>query len=142
VGRTVQQRLQPESFSNEQCSDALRSVKLVTGDREQVDTERFHIDENLPDRLGGIGVENNASLATKMGNLIDGLNRSHFIVGMHNGDKNRFRSDRAANVIRIDPTKSIDGNRSDVGAESFNEPAWFEHSRVLDLAGYDMGPPT
>lgn len=77
-------------------------------------------------------MKNDAPLATNAGDLFNWLNRSDFIIGVHHRYEKCLRTDRTANIVRIDPAKSIHANQGHGSAESFNEPARFEHGRMFN----------
>src|SRR5262245_8577451 len=88
VPRPVDERLQQGAATNIKRADSLWRIDFMTGNAEQVDTERVHIGGNLPDRLCSVGVEDNAALAGDAAHLDDGLDRPHLVVGMHDADEN------------------------------------------------------
>ena len=46
-----------------QRPDALRGIQLVPGDRQQIDAQLAHVHRHLAERLGGVGVDQDAALA-------------------------------------------------------------------------------
>src|SRR5262245_16224220 len=63
----------------------------------------------------------NAVLPCDRRNLLDWLDRSRLIVGMHNADQNRACIDRAPDRIWIDLPRAIDLYVADFGAEPFEK---------------------
>ncbi len=57
-------RFDDHAVAKKQRTDSLRGVKLVTGDRHEVDPEFTDIDRHLAHRLRRIGVDHNAPSAT------------------------------------------------------------------------------
>ena len=63
VARAVDQRLEPHAAAHVQRTDALGGIELVAGDRQQIDAELVDVGGDLADRLGRVGVEQDAVLA-------------------------------------------------------------------------------
>src|SRR6266567_6636646 len=72
-------------------------------------------------------------------NLFDWLNRADFVVGMHYGDKECARSQGAANIVRIDSSKSISPQVFNRRTKPFEEPTGINYRRMFHLRGNDMG---
>ena len=53
-------------------ADALGSVDLVAGERQQVDVVCDHVDRNFADRLRGVGVEQDAALLADLADFATG----------------------------------------------------------------------
>jgi hypothetical protein len=109
VAGAVEQRFQHNAFSNEQCSDALGCVELVSGDRKQVDAQRVYVGGDLSDRLSGIGVAEHTVLTCDPSDFRDRLNRPNLIVRMHDRDEGGIWANGPRNRSWINATMSIDG---------------------------------
>jgi hypothetical protein len=73
--------------------------------------------------------------------FFDRLDGANFIVGVHDADDDRARSDRPAQVIGIDAPESIYRQVSCPGAEAFKKSAWLNDRRVFDPGGDDVIAP-
>ena len=81
--------------ANVKRADSLGTVKLVGGDRGQVNVVLNHVERNLANRLHRVGVEQHAALVTDRANLADGLQRANLVVGGHDRDQNGLVIDGA-----------------------------------------------
>src|SRR5262249_4694370 len=88
----------------EQGPDALGSMNLVCGHRVQIDAELFDIDRNLSRRLHTVGMEIDIRLGGNLADFGDWLDRSDFIVRVHDRDENRVPPDSPSNIVRINQT--------------------------------------
>ena len=50
---------------------------------KQVDARLAHVDRDLADGLGGVGVEERSVLAGDVGQLVDGLQHAGLVIGGH-----------------------------------------------------------
>jgi hypothetical protein len=107
-------------------------VKLVAGDGEQVASDLVDIDRNLSRRLHGVGVEVNVGFGRNLSNLGDGLDNARLVVGEHDRDQLRIRSDRALHIRRIDQAAAIHRNVGDF-APAFRLPDACRHSGRRDV---------
>ena len=96
VSGPVNERLQLDATAYEQRADTLGRVKLVSGDREQIDAEPVHVSRNLADRLSGVGMEEHAMFAGDARALLNRLDGAHLVVGVHDADEDRARRDGPA----------------------------------------------
>ncbi len=60
-----------------------------------------------------------------------GLDHADFVVGVHDGDQDRFRRDGAAQVVEIDAAVLVHGQVGDFVAVLFQALAGVEHGLVL-----------
>ena len=81
---------------------ALGAVNLVRGERNHVQIVFLHVDRNFSGRLHAVGMEQDALFLGNLADFLDGLDHADFVVGVHDGDQNRFRGDGAAQVVKID----------------------------------------
>ena len=138
----MNQRFERDATANEQHADALRGVQLVPGDREQIDAEISNIDGDFAERLGGIGVHEDAVLPADGGDLPNRLERADLVVRVHHGDESRARHDRSANGVRIDAAKAIDRQNCDLCAEPAKEFERLKRGGMLDGGGDEVLPGT
>ncbi len=89
----VNQRFERDATAYKQRADTLWRVKLVSGDRKQIDPEPIHVSCNLADRLSGVGMEENTMFAGDARALRNRLNGTHLVVGVHDADEDRARRD-------------------------------------------------
>ena len=123
-----------------QRANALGRVKLVSGDRQQVDAEPVHVGGNLAGRLRRVGVEEHAVLAGDARALFDRLDRANLVVGVHDADEDRARRDGLSEVVGIDAAAAVHGQIRCAGAQACEKPARCDDGRVLDLRGDDVVP--
>ena len=114
----------------------------MTGDGEQIDAERFHIGFDFSDRLSGICVTQHTVLVCDPGDLRDGLNGSHLVVGVHHGNQRGRRSNRVPDVVGIDQPKPVDGEPGNFSAQPLDKPTWFQNGGMFDPADDDVKRPS
>src|SRR5712671_5841351 len=88
--------------TNVERTDTFGSIDLVAGYREQVNVVLLDVDRDFANRLHTIDREDDAVF---LGNLADFRHRiddANLIVGVHDGDQNRFRRNRFTHVFRVD----------------------------------------
>src|SRR5882757_6047727 len=76
--------------TNVESTDALRSVDLVAGNREQVDVVLLDVDWNFANSLHTIDSENDAVFLGDLADFRHRIDDANLIVGIHDGDQNRF----------------------------------------------------
>ena len=111
----------------------------MSGEREQVDIKRGHIDRNLTRGLRGVRMRQNAVFVCDAGNLRDRLDRADLVIRMHNAHQDRIPGDGALEIIWIEKAVAVDGQVGDLRAETFQEPAGLDGGRMLDLCRHNMG---
>ena len=113
-------------------------MKLVAGHRQQVDIHCFDINRPVAHRLHCVGMEINPSFAGDGADFGNRLHRADFIVGKHNADQNRIRTNRRFQSFHIHPAKFI--NRQDCQVEPFflQRLARLQHRVVLDRRSDDV----
>src|SRR4051812_12525875 len=131
----VDQRLKLEASPDVQRADALWGIELMTGDRQHIDTELVHLGRDFSDRLGRIGVKTDPVLPSDRADFRDRLYGADFVVGMHDADQQRLRSNGAPHVLWIDQACPVHRNVGDRSAEPFEKPTGRKNGGVLG------GPP-
>src|SRR5579883_98760 len=104
VSAAIDLRFQPHPrvfLADVERADALRSVNLVRGHTQQVDTHLFHIERKLAYSLNGIGVEQHAPFLAEAADFFNGLNGADLVVCGHDRDENRLIRHRFANLIGV-----------------------------------------
>ena len=70
--------------------------------------------------------------------VLDWLDRTDLIVGVHDADKDRARCDYLAQIVGINPAATVNRQVGYSCAQSFEKPARFNDRWMLDLRGDDM----
>ena len=123
--------------ANVKNANALGRVELVRGEGEQVDSIALDVDRNFADCLRSIDVEEHAALLGELADFGDGLNHPNFVVGVHDGDEDRFGREGELQIIELDAPVARDRQVSDFAAGLFEMLADVEHGLVLgDLGDY------
>ncbi len=117
--------------ANVESADALGAVDLVRRDGEQVDAVALHVHGNFADGLHAIHMEENALFLGDFADFFDGLNDADFVVGVHDGDQNRFRRDGLAQIVEIDAAVFLHRQIGDLVAVFLEALAGIEHGLVL-----------
>src|SRR5437867_7634059 len=87
-------RLDRLAVTHDQRTDALGSADLVAGDGQERAIDVAERDWNLAERLDGVGMEQDAGVATSTGERPDGLQRADFVVHPHHAhDGDAVRED-------------------------------------------------
>src|SRR6267154_377593 len=134
----VNERFERDATAYKQRADTLGRVKLVSGDREQIDAEPIHVSRNLADRLSRVGVEKDTMFAGDARALLNRLDGAHLVVGVHGADEDRARRDGPAQVIGIDTPESIHGQVSYPRALAFKKPTRFNDCWMFYPRGDDV----
>ena len=125
-------------------ADALRAAELVAARRHEIDLQFIDIERDMGVRLDGIGMEEDAlagfrcMLLKARTDLCDRLEGADFIVGDHDADKQRIRTDRRHHRIRIDMALVIDWQIGHIEASLLEIRAGVQDRMMLDLVGDDM----
>jgi hypothetical protein len=77
-------------------------------------------------------------LAGNAGAVLDRLDGSNLVVGMHDADKDRARGDRLAQIVRINATGAVNGQVGHTCTEAFEETTRFNNCRMLNTRGDDV----
>src|ERR1022692_1522210 len=134
----IKHRLDLSSLANEKRAHALRRVKLVPGNRQQIASDFANINRNFPRRLHRIGVKINVSFRCNLPNLRYRLQHARLVVGEHDRNQLRIRTKRAPDIIRIDETKAIHRNECDFAPVRSKPLAGIQHSVMLNGRRNDM----
>ena len=100
----------PRSLSHIEHADALRCVKLVAGEGQHVDDGFSQVDRDLPYRLHGVGVEQDAPLPGHLGSLFDGKDDSGLVVGPHEADDGGIGGAGSSRRLHIQQPSPFTGN--------------------------------
>ena len=119
---------------------ALRPVKLVRRERQQVDAEAGHVDGNLAHRLHGIGVKKCAFFVREPGQLRHGLDGANFVVGVHHRDERGLVGQGSPQPIRVDDSAFVHGQQRHLPSPAGQRLNRIEHGLVLDGAGNEVLP--
>ena len=118
---------------NEQSADAFRRIAFMTGNRHHIYRCVIDSNGNLTDRLCGVRMEQNTMFATDARDLVDGLKRSDFVVGVHNAYQSRVVSDCLGDVDRVDNTVNVTGDNRHGVPEVGQMSGGFTNSGVFEL---------
>jgi hypothetical protein len=84
----------------------------VAGQRQQIDPEFVDVQRHFASGLRGIGVQQDAALASQACDLGNRLQRAHLVVGVHHRDQGRVGPDRCGQLLGGDATEPVDGQHS------------------------------
>ena len=121
-----------------QSAHTLGAIEFVRGDRHDVDVIGIHVDRHFADRLHAIGVEQNAALAADLADLRHRLNHADFVVGVHDGDQNRFVRNGLAQHVQIDQAVAFERQIRNPVAVLLKLLAGVEHRFMFRRRGDDV----
>src|SRR5262245_63704712 len=75
------------------------------------------------------------------GAILDRLNGSDLVVGVHDAHQDRARRDRSAKVVGINPARAVNRQIRHAGAQALEKTARFDDSRMLDPRRDDVIAP-
>src|SRR5215475_10533055 len=75
------------------------------------------------------------------GAILDRLDGSDLVVGVHDADENRARRDRFAKVVGINAARAANRQIGDAGAQALEKPARFDDGGMLDARRDDVIAP-
>ena len=107
LSAAVDQWLEAHAAPHIECSDALRGVHLVAGDGQQIGGHPLDVHGDLAHRLGCVGVKENFVFPSDSADGLDGLDRSHLIVRVHDGNEDGVRPNGPTDVVWIDHPRPI-----------------------------------
>ena len=81
--RPVQNRVQRDSCSNIQGTDAFWRINLVSGDRHQIHADLIHLGRNLSHRLGSIRMKQDVLPSANLTDFRDRLKCSNLVIRVH-----------------------------------------------------------
>src|SRR5262245_26180741 len=134
-GRELNTRI---AAANVQSTDALRSVSFMAADGEQVDVVFLHVHRNFAYGLHFLDVKDNAIFLGDFADFRDRIDYANLVVGVHDGDQDRFWRNGLADIFRINAAILANGQVGDLVAVLFQALAGVEHSLVLDGLGNDV----
>ena len=105
---------------------------------QQIDIQAVHVERHDAHALRRVGVKTHTALAGDPADLSDRRQRPDLVVAMHDGDKYRLRSDRAAHGVGIHAAVPVHRKHRDLDAVSGQPPARFEDGMVLGGRGDDV----
>ena len=128
-----QERLAP----HEQRAYTLRSVDLVAGDAHEINVVAAHVDVDLADALGGVGVERYAPLAADRAYGADIVDHADLVVRMHDRNDGGIRVYGVGDRLGPDDAPGV---RLDIGhshSQGLQVGAGIEHRLVFVRGGDD-----
>ena len=113
-------------------------MELMCADTDQVcvhfsGPERYH-----PDGLDRISMEQDAFLPADRADLRHGFQRTDLIVGRHDADKDRLRTDGFPDGFRRNRSVFVHRQEGDLKPLFFQPPAGIQHCRMFNAAGDQM----
>src|SRR5690242_13719566 len=102
VASAVLNGLKLGGLADEERADAFRSVELVAAERVKIDAGGAGVDGDFSGGLDAVGMERDFRFAGDGGNFGERLDGAELVVCVHHRDENRFRAQRAADVVGID----------------------------------------
>mmetsp|Transcript_36943 Transcript_36943/g.119160 ORF Transcript_36943/g.119160 Transcript_36943/m.119160 type:complete len:513 (-) Transcript_36943:27-1565(-) len=120
-------------------ADALGAVHLVGRDGQQGDVHLGHVDRDLADALGAVGVEEDTFVLADLANLIDRLQDTDLVVHVHDGDQRGVWADRLLQLLQVDDAVGAHGQVCHIPSVlHLQAAAGGEHALVLRLRGDDV----
>ena len=135
----IEKLAQARSAADVQGADSLWRVELVTGDGEQIHLECIYVNRNFARGLHGVGVKADVSCLGDAADFFERLDGAELVVGVHDGDKNSFLPDGAAQLLQFHLPFAIGRQIGDTNAFFFESLAGVEDSFVFDSGGDDVG---
>jgi len=121
-----------------QGANALRGVQFVATQRIQMDAKLSHIDGHPPRCLNAIAMQINSSAPRDRRYLPDGLQRTDFVVRVHQRDQYRFGPKALNHLIYVNNAVVADCHSSYSNALSLKLIDRTQHRRMLNRAGNQM----
>jgi len=129
---------QEDALTGVQHAGAFRTVKLVRGERQQVDVLRLDVNGQVSRGLHGVGVEQHARLAADGADLADRQDGADLVVGVHNGNQARILADGVFHLLRRHGADGADGEKLDGEALFFELLERVQHGVVLERGRNDV----
>ena len=101
LGAPMDKRTDFYALSDIHKTNALRSVQFMSAGTQHINMHCLHINRNMSECLYRICMEQNAMFFGNGANFCDGLDRSDFIIGRHDGNQDGIRSDGFFQFIRF-----------------------------------------
>ena len=134
----VNERIEARAGADIERANTFGSVEFVAGNREEIHAERIDIHGNFSGGLDRVGVKNNFVFAGDAGDFRDRLDRTEFVIGVHDGNQNGFGANGAANIFRVNDAVLACGEIGDGDAALLEMLARAVNRFVLDAGGDDM----
>jgi seryl-tRNA synthetase len=120
--------------------DALRRVKLVPAEAEEIDGHRVDREVDLPNGLNRVRMHQGSGRMSDLDNLAHRRDDSGLVVRPHDGDERRSAGlNKMAQGIEIDAAIGMHWRTKDVAALIFPAPRGFGHSGVLGAGDHEIG---
>src|SRR5581483_877032 len=132
VPPAVKQRLQARPLLQIKRSNPLRAMKLVTGDGKRVTANPLHADGDLARCLNGVSMKQDAGFGGNLPDLLHRLQHAGLVVGHHDRDQPRIRTQCPLYIGRIDQTALIYRHNCNLAAHLLQVLHRMEHSMMLD----------
>src|SRR5258708_7338677 len=128
----IEKLLQTSAPADVQRSDALRGIKLVTGEGEQVQAESVPVNGKLSGGLKGIVMKVTVSVRGDAPNFFEGLQGTELVVRMHHRDQPGFLAQGLAQRLRRNESLPINRQIGDFNAALLKRLPGVEHSFMLN----------
>ncbi len=132
VAAAIDQRLNQRALLQEQRASPLRCVDLVSGNRERITADLLHINRDLARGLNCVRMEEDVGFLGNPANFFHRLNYAGFVVGHHNADEFGVRTQRAADIVRINQAAIVNGNITDFTSHLLQSLAGVQHRMMLN----------
>ena len=123
---------------NVERAHALGAVDQVSGARQEIDSRRFDVHRNLPDRLRRVGVEDDPLVLGQLSNRRHVLDRADLVVREHDRDEDRLVRDRLANRVELHQTVRPHGHVRRLEALPLQALTDVQARPLLDGGGDDV----
>src|SRR5947209_16673912 len=115
-----------------QCADSFRGIQLMSCDGQQVNTQLIHTSGNLAYGLRSITMHQYTMAMGSLRYFSEGLQRSSFIVRVHDGDQDCLMVNCPFYCLEIDTSIRIHRQICDTEPmQSFKSAAGVEHSGMF-----------
>lgn len=98
-------------------TDTLGSIDLVSTDAQEINVHLCHVNGDLADSLGSIGVEEDLLGAAEGSDLLDRLNDSDLVVDSHDRDQSSVGANGSLEIVHGD--QAVLSNREVGDIETF-----------------------
>src|ERR1700690_1792541 len=109
-----------------ECPDPLWPVDLVSGQRQQVNSEVIDTDRYLAETLDRIRVERDPMLPREACDISHRTNRPDFVVRVHDRNQPRTPADRRPDILNLYPAVLIHREIRDRASDFFKKLTGFE----------------
>src|SRR5690606_14102546 len=112
---------------------------LMRGYRHQVNPELHWINRNLAERLYGIDMKQHLRILCQYrSDLFDRLDRSYFIIDVHDADQHSVVTNRLFHLSRIDTSVLVDRKNGDLIPLRLKLPIHLVYGSVLNRRSDEM----